>query len=161
MIEYRRVDRFPEPAFASLQRDVFSTIESAHTKSRFRTLGTGVPSSIKSEPGVPRVRIGAYDAGRLVGWSIGWPVLPTQFYMSNSGVVGSHQRSGIYSRLVGEMIAIAAAMGCTEIVSQHLPGNFAVLAAKTRLGFEHDGRCDSEEFGELVRLRYRIKSPPV
>lgn len=157
MIEYRHVDRFPEPACSSLQREVFASIVRPGAVVQSETGGIERSRCIEFDPAASKVRIGAYDADQLVGWSIGWCLTPTRFYMSNSGVVARYQRRGIYSRLVALMVETAAAMGCDEVVSQHVPGNDAVLLAKAKLGFVRNGMCFSDEFGELVQLRYVLR----
>jgi len=43
-------------------------------------------------------------AEQLVGWTIGWFQRPDRFVMANSGVVPTHRRLGVYSRLAGFII---------------------------------------------------------
>ncbi len=141
MITYCSVERFPERAFSRLQREVFAQTEGIRAPFHQTLRRKGLPRGIKFDPDVAKLRIGAWDEDHLVGWSIGWQLTPERFYMSNSGVVSHYQRRGIYSRLVAQMLEAAAAMGCSEVVSQHLPGNRAVLEAKAKLGFVSDGFC--------------------
>jgi GNAT superfamily N-acetyltransferase len=157
LIEYRQVDRFTEPAFSSMQREVFAIIPGARVALQSTAKREVAHRYIHFDPDAHKVRIGAFDADHLVGWSIGWRLTPERFYMSNSGVVSRYQRQGIYSHLVAQMLDAVAAMGCSEVVSQHLPDNRAVLEAKAKLGFVSDGFCFSDEFGEMVRLRYMLK----
>ncbi|TAG81011.1 MAG: GNAT family N-acetyltransferase [Betaproteobacteria bacterium] len=158
MIEFRQVDRFTEPAFSSMQREVFAIIPGARVASQSTAKSEVTHRYIHFDPDAQKVRIGAFDAVQLVGWSIGWQLTPERFYMSNSGVVARYQRRGIYSHLVAQMLDAAAAMGCSEVVSQHLPDNRAVLEAKAKLGFVRDGFCFSDEFGEMVRLRHSLRT---
>jgi hypothetical protein len=150
-LEFVAVDRFPEPAFSELQREVFSE------------LALGIIScarSTRTAPSPPAdaasFRIGAYRAGELVGWSYGWGAASGCFYMANSGVVAAVRRRGVYSHLVGLVLAQATRMGCSLVTSRHLPTNNQVIIAKLRLGFQVSGFEHSEEFGPMVHLAHRL-----
>src|SRR5262245_29708454 len=117
-ITIRFVERFPEPAFSELQREIFAPLE--RSLAEFRDAVHGDRSANGSvDPGAfpPMVRYGAYDGEQLVGWTIGWFQRPDRFIMSNSGVVPSHRRQGIYSRLVNAAVDHAQTHGAGTVHS--------------------------------------------
>ena len=155
----RPVERFPEPAFTQLQREVFRDIEEASEL---------LAAALKAEAGVrdantvdtpvyaPMRRLGAYDGERLVGWTCGWLERGGVFYMANSGVLASHRRRGIYSQLLAQACELARASGAVMVRSQHSVLNNPVLIAKLRAGFHVTGLSQAAQMGTLVELTLHL-----
>ena len=152
-ISIRFVERFPEPAFADLQREVFAPLESsspefaAAVRAERSASGSKGPSLLP-----PMVRFGAYSDEQLVGWSYGWFERPDTFYMANSGVLPSHRRLGMYSQLVGAIVEYAQSHGAGTVQSRHSVLNTPVIIAKLKLGFIIAGTNFSAHMGLQVQL---------
>jgi GNAT superfamily N-acetyltransferase len=147
------VERFPEPAFAELQREVFAPLESpspefaAAVRAEHSASGSVDPGRFP-----PMVRFGAFLDEQLVGWSYGWFERPDIFYMANSGVLPSHRRLGVYSQLVGAIVEHAQSHGAGTVHSRHSVLNTPVIIAKLKLGFVIAGTNLSEHLGLQVQL---------
>ncbi|HEX5688175.1 MAG TPA: GNAT family N-acetyltransferase [Ideonella sp.] len=102
------------------------------------------------------VRMGAYDGDALVGWSSGWMERGKVFYMANSGVVATHRRRGLYSRLVTAVREHAASTGAVALRSQHSVANNPVIIAKLRAGFQISGVSMHAQMGTLVELTLHL-----
>jgi hypothetical protein len=149
----RFVEKFPEPAFQKLQREIFARLE---------THSSEFTSAIRAEPLAgstnralllpPMVRFGAYSDQELVGWTYGWFQRPDRFCMANSGVIPSCRRLGIYSRLVEAIVAHASAAGAGTIHSWHSVLNTPVIIAKLKLGFIIEGTHFSDHLGLQVEV---------
>ena len=152
-LSIRFVERFPEPAFTELQRDVFAPLErpSAEFTAAVRT-DRAAGGSI--DPGLlpPMVRFGAYSDEQLVGWTYGFFQRLDRFYMANSGVLLSHRRRGLYSQLVAAITEYAHTHGAATVHSQHSVLNTPVIVAKLKLGFIIAGTTLSEDLGLQVQL---------
>ena len=152
-VSIRFVERFPEPAFAELQREVFAPLElSSPEFAAALRAERSVGSAVNPELFSPMVRFGAFSDERVVGWSIGWFDRPTSFYMANSGVLPSHRRLGVYSDLVGAIVGYAQSHGAGTVYSRHSVLNTPIIMAKLKLGFIISGTNLSEHLGLQVQL---------
>jgi len=106
----------------------------------------------QSLPESERLRIGAFDGEKLVGYTSGWFEVGGRFYIGSSAVHEAYRRQGVYTRLMREVEAAVRARGGLAISSQHVATNNAVLIAKLRLGYVIVGTEYSEQMGLLVRL---------
>ncbi|MGL4573225.1 MAG: GNAT family N-acetyltransferase [Burkholderiaceae bacterium] len=158
-VELRVVERFPEPAFAAFQREVFAN----DVPSQLLTEVLAGEAAARQGKAAPQeegaLRIGAYRGDALMGWTYGCRQLGRNFYMINSGVALSERRRGIYSLLVQQVIDHAHAQGYVSITSRHVASNAAVIIAKLKLGFVVSGFEYSEVYGPLVRLTYFVGEP--
>lgn len=152
MIDIRHVARFAEPSFSSLQRAVFGELDGADGTAVIQSSGVVPPHA---------VRLGAFSAAQLVGWTYGWLEEGGSFYMANLGVVKSFRRQGIYSGLVGHLEGFAAGAGANSLRSRHLSTNSAIIAAKSKLGFQIVGSVQDEVFGLMVLMEKRLAKRPV
>ncbi len=149
----RFVERFPEPAFAELQREIFAPLESPSTEFATEVRAElSVSGPTDSALCAPIVRFGAFSDEQLVGWTYGWFQRPDSFYMANSGVLPSHRRVGVYSRLVGAIVEYAHSHGAGTVHSQHSVLNTPIIIAKLKLGFIIAGTNLSEHLGLQVQL---------
>ena len=113
-------------------------------------------NTVETPTYAPMRRLGAYEGERLVGWTYGWLERGGVFYMANSGVMASHRRRGIYSRLLEETCALARASGAVIVRSQHSVLNNPVLIAKLRAGFHVSGLSHAAQMGTLVELTLHL-----
>lgn len=157
-IHVTAVDLFSEPEFTEAAERIFGdgarkVLMETHVGSeemkRIAALRTSLPPPA-------RLRIGAFDADRLVGWTSGWHEPGGVFYVTNSAVLPEYRRRGIYTRLARAITEEAALRGCHTVYSKHIATNNAVIIAKLRLGFVITGMEFSEELGLLVRLSYAV-----
>jgi GNAT superfamily N-acetyltransferase len=147
------VEKFPEPAFANLQREVFAPLESSSPEFAAAVRAErSLSGSVNSALFPPMVRFGAYSDEQLVGWSYGWFERPDKFYMANSAVLPGHRRVGVYSQLVGAIVEYAQSHGAGAVHSRHSVLNTPVIIAKLKLGFVISGTNFSEQAGLLVQL---------
>lgn len=151
-IRIERVERFPEPEFMRLQEAVFAD-HNMPSEEMAIVLAEEASQASMAAPFAPsRQRFGAYDGDALVGWSYGWIERPGEFYVSNSGVVPSHRRRGVYTALLGAVRTYALEQGLVIIRSQHSVVNNAVIIAKLRLGYHICGLSHSARMGALVEM---------
>ena len=101
-VSVRFVERFPEPAFAELQREIFAPLEGQSAENAAAVRAERAVTD-PTDPALwpPRVRFIAYSDEQLVGWTLGWFRRPDSCYMANSGVRPAYRRRDVYSRLVG------------------------------------------------------------
>lgn len=163
-IEIRPVEKFPEPAFSQLQRQVFAAVqrESDELDAVLRAEAeaeaeTEVEAAAPAHS--PMFRLGAYIGDELVGWSNGWMERGKVFYMANSGVVAAHRRKGVYTALLSAVRDHALSQGVVTLRSQHSVLNNAVIITKLRFGFHVSGLTQSAQMGTLVELSHHL-SPP-
>ena len=155
-VDLREVEKFEEPAFRQLQREVFAgvqqeseqieRIESSERLAREALGPLEPPSHVRA------YRIGAFVGEQLVGWSLGWPERGNAFYVANSGVLPAYRRHGIYSRLVEAVAAHCEAHGMVSVRSQHSVVNNEVIVCKLRRGFHISGLSASAKMGLMVEL---------
>jgi hypothetical protein len=156
----RSLEKFAEPEFSSLQNEVFAALQ--EKSSALNSVLSEESQLLSSLPGghasnfPPMHRLAAYDDEELVGWSIGCMERNGLFYMSNSGVIASRRRQGIYTSLLDAVRALAKSEGAVGLRSQHSVVNNPVLIAKLRYGFHISGISNSVEMGALVELTYHF-----
>lgn len=154
----RPVEKFPEPGFSQLQRQVFADVqqESGELDALVRA-----ETAAEAPPGAhpPMHRLGAYLGEELVGWSNGWMERGRVFYMAHSGVVAAHRRQGIYTALLEAVRDHAVSQGAVALRSQHSVLNNPVIIAKLRFGFHVCGLSQSAQMGTLVELACHLSAP--
>jgi GNAT superfamily N-acetyltransferase len=182
-ITIRRLDeKFPEPWFSKLQREVFSDVQ--HESAAFAEVVAAERAGAAGveEPNIaysPMVRFGAYidaldgeawdgdaavgDAAqgndRLGGWSCGWMERRNCFYMADSGVRREHRRAGIYAALLEAVVSHARELGAHMVRSQHSVLNNPVIVCKLRRGFHISGLSSSAQMGTMVELVLHLSEP--
>jgi len=156
--EIRPAEKFPEPGFSQLQRQVFADVqrESDQLDALLRA-EAAAPARAPTHP--PMQRLGAYIGEELVGWSNGWMERGRVFYMANSGVAAAHRRQGVYSALLAAVRDLAVSQGALVLRSQHSVLNNAVIIAKLRFGFHISGLSQSAQMGTLVELSHHLSEP--
>lgn len=155
-IELREVYRFDEPEFTRLVQTVLignapiipettwlSEQEAQASNELKRSFGKGLA-----------LRVGAYQGGRLVGWSHGFQDGSDSYIMASSAVLPEYRRRGLYTRLVRAVLERTRAAGFQVVHSKHVITNNPILIAKLKLGFVIAGFELSDVHGVLVRLRY-------
>jgi GNAT superfamily N-acetyltransferase len=157
-IAIRPVEKFPEPDFARLQREVFADMQQSSV-ALAATLAEEASKPTVERTQSPIFRLGAYDGEQLVGWSYGWMERGDVFYVANSGVIASHRRRGIYSSLLAAMREHAIGQGAVAVRSQHSVLNNPVLIAKLRAGFHVTGLSQHARMGALVELTLHLYEP--
>jgi len=157
-IALRPVDKFPEPEFTRLQHEVFADVQhvSPSLAEVLQAEAAARPEGLEAPVFAPMRRLGAYDGEQLVGWSTGWMERGNVYYMANSGVIPSHRRQGVYSRLLAEVCEMARVNGAVIVRSQHSVLNNPVLIAKLRHGFHISGLSTSAQMGTLVELSLHL-----
>ncbi len=153
-------EKFPEPDFSNLQREVFADIQLesvalAEVLAHERTAVVEAHTAAHS----PMVRFGAYVDGQLVGWSCGWLERGNCFYMANSGVTPKYRCQGIYSALLQAVLKHARERGAHVVRSQHSVLNNLVIVCKLKCGFHISGVSFSAQMGSLVELVHHLSEP--
>lgn len=157
-VEIRPAEKFPEPAFSQLQRQVFADVQRESDELDAMLLAEAAieaPAPAQS----PMFRLGAYIGEELVGWSNGWMERGKVFYMANSGVAAAHRRKGVYTALLSAVRDHALSQGVVTLRSQHSVLNNAVIITKLRFGFHVSGLSQSAQMGTLVELSYHLSQP--
>jgi len=170
-IDFRVVDKFPEPAFSLLAAEAFSDYEASAMLSAVLSEEAAARSATLGAVDDASLRIAAFRGDSLVGWTFAGPEGANHLHMFNSGVAPAERRHGVYSRLVRLVVEHASARGHVAILSRHAANNNAVIVAKLKLGFFVSGFEYSEVYGPLVRLTFllgslrrnlhRIRSTPI
>ncbi|MES2631536.1 MAG: GNAT family N-acetyltransferase [Pseudomonadota bacterium] len=146
--EIRTVDAFEEPAFTNMVKAILHDPDRQAVIERFFSPGGAPPA----KSGAHQVRVGAFDADALIGWSHAWLMPGGILYVSNSGVLPERRGQGVYTRLIAAIEEEARALGCTRIESHHRTSNSAVLIAKLKAGYMIVGTEFSAEMGLLVKM---------
>lgn len=92
----------------------------------------------------------------LTGWSYGQMRDNETFFMSNTAILPTFRRRGLYSAFLERLIAYLDAVGYERIVSNHQPNNRAVLIAKLKAGFSVSAVNLDERWGAQVELTYHL-----
>lgn len=92
--------------------------------------------------------------GQAVGYSYGDMRDAQTFFMTSSGVLPQHQRRGIYSVFLRQLLRYLYAVGYERVVSNHHPNNRAILIAKLKAGFNITAVNLDERWGAQVELTY-------
>jgi GNAT superfamily N-acetyltransferase len=151
-VEIRYVERFPEPDFSRLNRQVFAEVQQP-SMDLATTLAAETPAEAQQQQAhIPMYRLGAYADDELVGWTCGWMERGNVFHVANSGVVATHRRSGIYTMLMAAIHEYAKSQGAMAMRSQHSVLNNPVIIAKLRAGYHVSGLSHSAQMGTLVEL---------
>lgn len=154
-IEIRAVEKFPEPAFSQLQRQVFAAVQ-RESDALDAVLRAEAAVEAAAPAPSPMFRLGAYIGEEMVGWSNGWMERGKVFYMANSGVVAAHRRKGVYTALLSAVRDHALSQGVVTLRSQHSVLNNAVIITKLRFGFHVSGLSQSAHMGTLVELSHHL-----
>ena len=94
-----------------------------------------------------------YNAGGdPVGFSAGKVTDGQTFFMEWSGILPAHQRRGLYSSFLTNLIPYLKELGIERITSNHMGTNRPVLIAKLRAKFVITGVTLDERHGMLVWL---------
>lgn len=155
-INFRVVNQFPEPAFATLVAEAFSDYEASELLSAVLSAEAAAGSKNPGSDDQGTLRIAAFRGDALVGWTFACAEGANHLHMFNSGVAPAERRHGVYSRLVQLVIEHARSRGHVAILSRHAANNNAVIVAKLKLGFFVSGFEYSEVYGPLVRLTYLL-----
>lgn len=152
-VSIRFVERFPEPAFTGIQREVFAPLESPSAEFA-AAVRADRSASGPIDPALlpPMIRFGAYSGDQLVGWTYGFFQRVDRFWMANSGVLPNHRRLGLYSRLASAIVEYAKSHGAATVHSHHSVLNTPVIIAKLKLGFIIEGTSFSDHLGLQVQL---------
>jgi ribosomal protein S18 acetylase RimI-like enzyme len=92
------------------------------------------------------------DENELIGWSSSFQKSAHELYMMNSAIFPEYRRTGLYSRLVHDVLELAEEYGFQTVTSNHVTTNNAVIIAKLKLGFCISGIELTDDFGTLVKL---------
>jgi GNAT superfamily N-acetyltransferase len=155
-LRLQTVDQFPEPAFSALAQETFSDYDPSPLLTDVLDHESTSRSRHPTSTGEGALRIAAFRAETLVGWTYARPDGVQHLRMINSGVAPAERRKGLYSQLVQRTIEHAKSQGYASILSRHTAGNNAVIVAKLKLGFFVSGFEYSEVYGPLVRLTYLV-----
>lgn len=96
------------------------------------------------------------SGAELAGWSYGQMRDSETFFMSNTAILPTFRRRGLYSAFLERLIAYLGAVGYERIVSNHQPNNRAVLIAKLKAGFSVSAVNLDERWGAQVELMYHV-----
>jgi ribosomal protein S18 acetylase RimI-like enzyme len=161
-IDVRRVDEFDQDAIRAITEPIFGD-----EARRAYLEGLVDPAQlsqtlalIEALPKPQRIRVGAFQGERLVGYTTGWFENGGggRFYIGSSAVQEEHRRGGIYTRLLTELHRAVGECGGTAVSSQHVATNNAVLIAKLKLGYVIAGTEYVEPMGLLVRLVLHLEA---
>lgn len=155
-ISLRPLVTAPTADLCALQAEVFADYEESAMLAEVLASEARARPADSSREVLSSFGLVAFCGDRLVGWTQGFREGKSTFYMLNSGVAASERRKGIYSQLVGAVLAHAESEGYAKVTSRHTASNSAVLIAKLGLGFQVSGFEYSEVYGPLVQLTYLV-----
>jgi GNAT superfamily N-acetyltransferase len=90
----------------------------------------------------------------IVAMFAGSEATPSSYRMQHTTVHPAYRRQGVYRSIIAATVAYTAQLGYDAIVSDHAPGNNAVLIAKLRAGFRIVALEIDAAAGPSVVLRY-------
>ena len=153
-IDIRQVDTLDEAALKAIAEPIFGdAARQQHLRDLIGSEAAERHAGLRqSLPKVERIRVGAFDGDRLVGYSQGWFEVSGAFYVGSSGVDPDYRRQGLYTRQLNAIEQAVRGRGGITISSQHVATNNAVLIAKLKLGYVIAGTEYVEQMGLLVRL---------
>jgi len=153
-IDIRQVDNFDEAALNAIAEPIFGdAARQQHLRGLVGPDAAERHAELRqSLPKAERIRIGAFDGERLVGFSQGWFEVGGNFYIGSSAIDPHYRRQKIYSRLLQAIEHEVRRRGGITISSQHVATNNAVLIAKLKLGYVIAGTEYVDAMGLLVRL---------
>ena len=73
-----------------------------------------------------------------------------------TGILPAHQRRGIYSRFLRQLLTYLKALGYARVTSSHMVNNRPVLIAKLKAGFIATGMSLDERWGAMLWLTYYL-----
>ena len=155
-ITFRALEKFPEPDFTALADQAFSDYVESELLADVAHEETAARANSPDIVNESALRIGAFRADTLIGWTYACPDGASILYMINSGVAQGERQKGIYSELVRLFIEHARSQGYVAILSRHAANNNPVIIAKLKLGFIVSGFEYSEVYGPLVRLTFLL-----
>ena len=155
-IDFRVVEKFPEPAFSTLAAEAFSDYAPSELLGAVLNEEAAARSTTPGAVDEGALRIAAFRGDALVGWTFASPEGANHLHMFNSAVAPAERRHGVYSQLVQLTIEHARSRGHAAILSRHAANNNAVIVAKLKLGFFVSGFEYSEVYGPLVRLTFLL-----
>lgn len=150
-VDIRVVDTFPEPSFSELVEEMFFASRPA-----IRIAESDLVQLPSRRGQGFKLRIGAFEGERLIGWSYGEQDGFDNFFMQSSGVVESHRRRGIYTQLLRRVIEEVEPYGFARICSLHVCTNNAILIPKLKAGFVVTGMKLHPKFGVMLELSYNF-----
>ena len=100
------------------------------------------------------LRLGVFQQDTFVGWHFGAQATPSNFYMTNTGILKEHRRKGIYTALLSLVLERVKAEGFQMVSSRHNMTNNAVIIPKLKAGFVISGFEVNDMYGSLVQLLY-------
>jgi ribosomal protein S18 acetylase RimI-like enzyme len=153
-IDIRQVDTFDEAALKGIAEPIFGdAARQQHLKELIGPEAAERHAALRqSLPKADRIRIGAFDGDRLIGYSQGWFEPGGGFYIGSSAVDADYRRQGLYTQLLKAIEQTVRERGGISISSQHVATNNAVLIAKLKLGYVIAGTEYVDAMGLLVRL---------
>ncbi len=102
------------------------------------------------------LRLGFFDAEKIVGWHYGVQVSSDTFRMVTTGISPDYQRKGIYSNFLSAITEEVRAQGFQMILSRHWATDNQVIIPKLRHGFLIAGFELTDDYGLLLRLLYHF-----
>lgn len=97
-----------------------------------------------------------YDRKDVAGWSYSEMHDLETYFMTNTAILASYRRRGIYSHYLYHFIAYLKALGYERVTSHHQPNNRAVLIAKLKAGFVLSGMILDERWSAQVQMTYHM-----
>jgi len=157
-LDIRQVETFDDAALQAIAEPIFGdAARQQHLRDLIGPEAAERHAALRqSLPKVERIRVGAFDGERLVGYSQGWFEPGGNFYIGSSAVDPDHRRQGVYTRLLKSIEQAVRERGGISISSQHVATNNAVLIAKLRLGYVIAGTEYVDAMGLLVRLMLHL-----
>ncbi len=168
MIEHNHLPLTGDYTYAHLDTPAFRSLFMTYRPLVFGNTLTYQPDEVYSDEEIAAIReiqrpfIGMYrlqlgvfhQRDTVAGWTVGWQSKADTFYMANTGILPEHQRKGIYTSLLPELLDILGRRGFQVVESRHTATNNHVIIPKLRAGFVITGMEVSDQFGTLVWLSY-------
>ena len=146
-LDIRLVEQYDEQIFQELVHRNLEAGEGFIPAWDFQT-----PGDQTFQKSARRIRIGAFDNGRLVALSWGEAQSKTRFMMHMSLVEREYRERGIYSQMLTMMLTETKEFD--EVDSCHQIFNNQIIATKLKQGFYIIGIDHSIMIGPRVLLRY-------
>ena len=108
----------------------------------------------KNLDGKDELRLGFFYENEMIGWSYGLQISNDTFRMTTTGILVEHQRKGIYSAFVKELLQFLKLEGYQKVVSRHYATDNQVIVPKLRSGFRITGMELTDDYGLLVLVSY-------
>lgn len=158
MPNYRIVELDQEEFFPLVNKYHEEVYENTQTFRLTDALNEGEKKSLKNLEGklqdIVRLNYGLYCGDKFAGWSWGYQMDASRFYMCNSAVLPQFRRQGFYRKLLEKVVDHVSGLGFQEIFSRHHATNNAVLIPKLQYGFIIKGMEMNDLHGILIHLAY-------